>query len=229
ICFIIILFIGVLAFVDIDPDIDMVFGKYHLNRDTLITIGKGMLQLSIVLIAGILMVSIGRTRKWITRCISWFPSVFFFASQGLRDRIASRISTPVVEIVENFATGFSLVKSPQKLAGCMGLSFCIWVLSAFSYYIMTLGCPGVDLSFLEITAVMIIICFVIALPSVPGFWGIWEAGGVFALSLFGISGQDAAGYTLVNHGVQMIPVMVVGLVSALIIGINILQVSYEKD
>ena len=28
---------------------------------------------------------------------------------------------------------------------------------------------------------MIIICFFIALPSVPGYWGIWEAGGVFAL------------------------------------------------
>jgi uncharacterized membrane protein YbhN (UPF0104 family) len=75
---------------------------------------------------------------------------------------------------------------------------------------------------------MIIICFFIALPSVPGFWGIWEAGGVFALVLFGVSSKDAAGYTLVNHAIQMFPVIIVGLVSAMVTSINILQVSYEK-
>ena len=75
----------------------------------------------------------------------------------------------------------------------------------------------------------IIICFFIALPSVPGFWGIWEAGGVFALSLFGISAQNAAGFTLANHAVQIIPVIMVGIVSAVITGINILKVAYDKD
>jgi hypothetical protein len=75
---------------------------------------------------------------------------------------------------------------------------------------------------------MIIICFFIALPSVPGYWGIWEAGGVFALVLFGVSSKDAAGYTLANHAIQIFPVMIVGLVSVMVTSVNILQVSYEK-
>jgi hypothetical protein len=93
---------------------------------------------------------------------------------------------------------------------------------------MAQGCPGIELSFTEIAAHMIIICFFIALPSVPGFWGIWEAGGVFALVLFGVSSKDAAGYTLANHAIQMFPVIIVGLVSAMVTSVNILQVSYEK-
>jgi len=84
------------------------------------------------------------------------------------------------------------------------------------------------LSFLEITAMMIIICFFIALPSVPGFWGIWEAGGVFALLLFGVSSKDAAGFTLVNHAVQVFPVIFVGLISAMLTSVNILKVSYKE-
>ena len=75
---------------------------------------------------------------------------------------------------------------------------------------------------------MIIICFFIALPSVPGFWGLWEVGGVFALALFGISTSDAAGYTLANHAVQMFPVILIGLGSAVATGVNILKVSYGK-
>jgi hypothetical protein len=94
---------------------------------------------------------------------------------------------------------------------------------------MALGCPGIGLSFIELSAVMVIVCFFIALPSVPGFWGVWEAGGVFALALFGVSSRDAAGFTLANHAIQVFPVIFIGLISAVVTGINIWQVSYKKD
>ena len=77
---------------------------------------------------------------------------------------------------------------------------------------------------------MVIICFFISLPSVPGWWGLWEAGGVFALSLFGISAKDAAGFTLANHAIQVIPVILIGIVSAMILSVNIRRMSFEgKD
>ena len=78
---------------------------------------------------------------------------------------------------------------------------------------------------MEMSAHMVILMFIIALPSVPGFWGLWEAGGIFALSLFGIATKDAAGFTLVNHAIQMFPIIIMGFISAMIISVNILQVS----
>ena len=102
------------------------------------------------------------------------------------------------------------------------------MLLAMSYYVMSLGCPGIKLSFFEMSAVMIIICFFIALPSVPGYWGIWEAGGIFAMALFGIATKDAAGFTLVNHLIQIFPVIIVGFFSAILTGINILKISRTK-
>jgi hypothetical protein len=58
---------------------------------------------------------------------------------------------------------------------------------------------------------------------------LWEAGGVFALSLFEVSAKDAAGFTLANHAVQMFPVIIMGFVSAIIISVNIWQLSYKKE
>jgi len=226
--FILVLFIIVLLTIDIDPDLSMSFGDYHLSRNALVGIGSGMVQLSVLLLAGILMVSFSKSRQWINRSINGIPSIFFFAKPSIKHHIAHRFSTPLVGIIENFATGFSLITSLKNISICFGLTMLIWGISAYSYYLMAKGCPGISLSFLEITAVMIIICFFIALPSVPGFWGIWEAGGVFALSLFGIAAKDAAGYTLVNHVIQMFPVIIVGLISAIILGINILHVSKEN-
>ena len=94
---------------------------------------------------------------------------------------------------------------------------------------MALGCPGIEISFLEMYAVMIILCFFISLPSVPGFWGLWEAGGVFALLIFGVPAKEAAGFTLTNHVFQMVPVIIVGLVSSIITGANIVQVAHNAD
>jgi hypothetical protein len=72
---------------------------------------------------------------------------------------------------------------------------------------------------------MIIILFFIALPSVPGWWGIWEAGGVFAMGLFGVPRLEAAGFTLVSHAMQIFPVILIGIGCAFISGIGVLQVT----
>jgi uncharacterized protein (TIRG00374 family) len=137
------------------------------------------------------------------------------------------LSRHLTTMVDNIASGFALIKSPVKVLSCILLSIAIWVLAALSYFVFSLGCPGIDLSFSEAFAVMVIICFFIALPSVPGYWGIWEAGGVFALALFGIVSDEAAGFTLANHAIQVIPVIIVGVVSAWITSVNIVQVSYQ--
>ena len=224
----ILFFLLVLNSVNIDPDFDMAYGGYHLSRKTLEMIGRGMVRLGILLIVGILLISIGPTRTIIQRIIDQIPSFFFFTGDLFRQKIRTRLAEPLVRITENIASGFALLKSPPKVLLCLGLSFFIWSLSALSFYIIMFGSPGLKLSFLEMAAVLIITCFFIALPSVPGFWGIWEAGGVFALSLFGVGAKDAAGYSLVNHVFQMAPVIIIGLISAVRIGINISQVAYDK-
>ncbi|MBW1699104.1 MAG: flippase-like domain-containing protein [Deltaproteobacteria bacterium] len=222
------LFTVVLATVKINPELNIAFGGYQLNRHTLELISSGMLKLCVVLIAAIFLFTIERTKAVMDALIIKIPSLFFFATPSTKAKVHKTISEPVIRIVDNFARGLSLVKHPKKIVACIGLSLLVWYLVALSIYIMALGCPGIDLSFLEITAVMIIICFFIALPSVPGFWGIWEAGGVFALSLFGVATKDAAGFTLANHAIQVIPVILIGFVSAVITGINVWRVAFEE-
>jgi uncharacterized protein (TIRG00374 family) len=224
----IILFAVLLATIKIDPNLDIVFGKYHLNKTTLMGVGQGTFKLLLLLIAGITLLAFNKTRNVINDLIMRIPGMFFFAGPDLKKKIQKKISKPFVSFVENFATGFTLVKYPMKICACALLSVLIWGLAAFSYYLVSLGCPGIELSFIEITAIMVIICFFIALPSVPGFWGIWEAGGVFALLLFGVPSKDAAGFTLVNHAIQVFPVIFVGLISAMLTSVNILQVSYKE-
>jgi len=222
-------FAVVLANVRIDPDLVISYGKYRLNRDVLEMIAGGMLKASLLLVAGIVLFSLQRVQKWIGAAIHKIPSLLIGAEPAFRSKVREKFCVPLVRLFENFAAGFGLIRHPLKIAICILLSFLIWYLSALSYYLMALGCPGIDLSLLELSAVMIMVCFFIALPSVPGFWGLWEAGGVFALSIFGVPAKEAAGMTLVMHAVSVFPVIIVGMISAVITGINIWRITYEKS
>ncbi len=213
--------------IDIDPTFQIDFGQYSLNRDTLLMLGKNVFRASIFLTVCICLVALDNTRATMKRMIRWAPNLLFFISNEFKRRIEKTVCRPLTDLLDHAAQGFLLLKHPKQLAYSIVLTIVIWLSSGLSYYLMGLGCPGVSLSFYDFMVVMIIICFFIALPSVPGFWGVWEAGGVFAMALFGVSNETAAGFTLANHVVQVFPVIVVGLISSMLISINIRQIASE--
>lgn len=223
------LFSWMLTMVQIDPVLEIHFGGYALNKTMLISAATGITRLSLLLLAGIVLVGLEYSRNWMNRLFLWIPNLFFFTNQAFQKQIYHRFSLVLVRFTLSFSRGFLLLKEPWKMAGCFGLSLLIWGLSVLSYYTMTLGAPGVELSLAELSVVMVIVCLFISIPSAPGFWGIWEAGGVFALALFGVSAKDAAGFTLANHAVQMFPVIVVGMGSAIVTGVNVWNISHTVE
>jgi uncharacterized protein (TIRG00374 family) len=223
----IVMFALVILKVQPDPKFSMPFGDMELSRAVLVNIAAGTLKLCIVLIGAIVLISIDHIRKQFFAVMDWVPGKAAFLGAGFQSGL-KKLNLKTQTIIDNFASGFSLIKNPKLLVLCLVFSIGIWLLSGFSYYLFSLGCPGINLSVGEIFAMMVIVCFAIALPSVPGYWGIWEAGGKFALSLFKVGAKEAAGYTLANHAIQIIPILAVGLISAWITSVDILKVSYRQ-
>lgn len=210
------------------PELGGEYFGLQLNAAILQKAALGVIRLSIALLLCIALLSIGSIRRFI-------KTIIMRTGRGV-DRLLPRFQKLThrmigfsTKIIDNFAIGLSLVRNPSQLFACMAVTIVIWVLTAFSYLIFAFGCPGINLSIMELTTVMVIICFAIALPSVPGFWGLWEAGGVFALSIHGVAEKDALGFTLVNHAAQIFPVIGIGLISALIASVNILQLSQSHS
>lgn len=219
----------VLSMVHIDPGHSMHFGGYELNRQTLVAVSRALLEICLLLIVAVVLVSVSATRRLLMALLDRLPALFAFAGKTFSRRIERRVSRPLQAMVGHVAEGFAVLRNPGMMLKCVLLSIVIWLLVALSYFVILQGAPGIHLSFAEITAVMVIVCFFIALPSIPGYWGIWEAGGVFAMTLFGVSAKEAASFTLANHAVQLFPIIVAGLISALITGVNLLQIAYKPN
>ena len=211
----------VLSIVPIDPSLSVSVGDYKISGATLESVSSGMTRLCLVVILGVVLVSVRKSREAIAALFLKIPGALFFLSASYKKKCEKNIIRPLIQLMDHFAQGLSLFQRPGKTIACLLLSLTIWLVQALSYHVMTFSCPGIHISFFQTMTVMIMICFFIALPSVPGYWGLWEAGGLFALSLFSVAGDQAAGYTLINHVVQILPVMVAGMISAFILGINI--------
>lgn len=225
----IILFVWVLSSVEIDPRHTIQFQGYQLNKSLLDIIARGMAVFCGILTVGICLVSFSGVRKIIVNIIMKLPLLFPFFNDSQKEKVYKICCEPLLSFIENIASGVSLINNPLGILTCTGLSIVIWMVQALSLYLFTFGCPGVSLTFSETTMVFIIICFFIALPSVPGYWGLWEAGGVFAMSLFGISQQNAIGFSLITHANMFFMVLFMGIISAAIIGVNILKVSFNDN
>lgn len=209
------------------PDLEGDYFGLRLDSQIIQTVAAGMIRLSIAILCCIVILTISHTRNFIKRMIALSGRYLIRLTPRLENPIRKCIDI-LLKIIDNIAVGLSLVRNPTQLLLCLGTTLMIWYLTALSYLVFALGCPGITLSLMEFTTVMVIICFVIALPSVPGFWGLWEAGGVFALALFGIAEKDALGFTLVNHAAQVFPIIGIGLISALITSVNIIQLTQAE-
>lgn len=126
----------------------------------------------------------------------------------------------LVSIIETVAHGFKALGSLQAVAMIVLHSLVIWLSVAWSFQVMSWGFPGLELTFGEACAFLVITCVVISLPSSPGFFGVYEFGGMVGLIMMGVVPDTAEGataafaFTLVVHFLQWVPITFWGLWAA---------------
>lgn len=130
------------------------------------------------------------------------------------------VKEKLIAFIESFTSGIQSVKSPKAIVMLAIHSLIIWFSVAFSFQLMGWGFPGVQMTFGQSLAFVVVTCVVISIPSSPGFWGLYEFGGLIALLLMGVVPNDAAGraqafaFTAVVHFLQWLPITIYGLWAA---------------
>jgi hypothetical protein len=215
------MYITVIFFIDIDPNYQMNIGAYTLSHTLLTSVAYHIFLVFLFFIICIVSVNIKEVRSLIKKILLKVPHVIFWTELQTRNNIERKCIHPIIRLIDYVSDGFSFFKRPLVIVNCFVLSMALWILIAFSNYLMTLGCKNMNVEFIEMCAVLVIVCFFISLPSVPGAWGLWEAGGIFALTMFGIGKQEATAYTIVNHATSLFPIIVAGIISLMITGVSI--------
>jgi hypothetical protein len=142
--------------------------------------------------------------------VLWTPSTF---RRVIRSVVPfPRIAEGLVHILDGILEGIGALKSPRLLLAVIGWSAVIWLVNGVSFLIL-FQAFGLSLSFSAALLVQAAIVFSIALPSSPGFVGVFEAAVVASLGLYGVPQDQAFAYAITYHVATFLPITLLGLYS----------------
>jgi hypothetical protein len=142
--------------------------------------------------------------------VLWTPSTF---RRVIRSVVPfPRIAEGLVHILDGILEGIGALKSPRLLLAVIGWSAVIWLVNGLSFLIL-FQAFGLSLNFSAALLVQAAIVFSIALPSSPGFVGVFEAAVVASLGLYGVPQDQAFAYAITYHVATFLPITLLGFYS----------------
>lgn len=156
-------------------------------------------------------------------------AVFHKIIDGIVGRFSKDTAAKINGMIVEYFAGLRIISTFRQLAMVLFLSFVMW-LSVAVWYQGLLWAFGEFPSFWVGMVVNVGIALAIALPSAPGFIGVFQAGCVFALSyVYGYSEEFAMAYSIIGHLMQMVFTISAGLIVLHLRGLRFSQLKPTGD
>lgn len=175
---------GVLSLSPLSVDGRMVFGLK-------LAVGTALVAIAVMVFMAIKPETVGRV---LTRYLFFLP-----------DQIKSSISSIVIK----FSHGLAFLTSLKSVTYVSIQTIMIWLLMGISN-IFVFWAFGFDLTVDACYVLLVVVSISILIPSSPGFIGVYHAGVVMSLDLYGIPKADALSCALVLHATQYFVVTLMG-------------------
>jgi len=131
------------------------------------------------------------------------------------------------DIVRTFARGLEGVRTPGHLLPLFLWTVIVWIAPAAAAWTM-FRALHLDLPWIAGWAVLAFVGLGIAIPSAPGYVGVFHAAATLALTMFGVPTTAAFGYALLFHATQIIPVTLVGWIVLLREHVSLTDASHAR-
>ena len=141
--------------------------------------------------------------------IVFFPKQIISLFELLARRVAPAFEERGRAILGSFANGLSVLRTPGRFLAVFGWALLHWLLNALAFWIAFVA-VGIDAPFGMALFTQGIIAIGVAIPSSPGFFGVFETAGKFALGIYGISQTSALTWAMGFHLLSFIPITLIG-------------------
>ena len=154
----------------------------------------------------------------------WLALFARLARRLLPPRIAER----VIAGAEGVLAGLAVLKSPGRFAGVVLWSLVLWIKNAAAFAIC-FRAFGLAVPLEAALLLQGIIGFGVAVPSTPGFLGVFEAATLVTLRLYGVDSSLAVSYALTYHLTTFLPITLLGLWSLSRLHIKLRELSTAPE
>jgi glycosyltransferase 2 family protein len=156
-----------------------------------------------------------------------YPAPFVRVARGATRRTVPRLEEPTARFLDRFAAGLTILRDPRRFLLAFVWTMIHWLVCAASYW-LAYEAVGLEAPFMSALFVQTIIVLAVAIPSTPGFVGVFEYFGVLALTVYGVDKDVAFAWAIAYHVVTYIPVTALGIFYSIRMGLKVGQVKSES-
>ena len=171
-----------------------------------------------IAILGVLILYFAQERLfWLLR------KIFFFLPHKFIDKL--------LVFFENFVNGLHVLRDLKSLIIVSLLSMIIWIISALAILPVIYGFPfEAKLTLFAPFFILPVVAFGVMIPSSPGFVGTYHAFCILAINLLEpeISHNSAAGFAVLLHASQMLPIVILGFIFLWKEGLSLRNIGVDK-
>lgn len=142
------------------------------------------------------------------------------AGRVSRATLPERAAARILSILEGLVGGLTVLRSPARFAGVVVWSFALWLVNGASFWACFVAF-GIAVPPEGALVMQGVLAFAVAVPSTPGYVGVFEAAIRGTLGIYGVASSLAVGYALTYHITTFIPITLLGLWSLSRVGMHI--------
>lgn len=162
--------------------------------------------------------------------IVYFPDFSLRVARTLLKPFPHKIRDMLLRALVSFEQGATTFRRPFSFLYCFVLTMLLWVVIAFSEWVV-LWAFGIDeVTFLGALFLMAGLCFAVMLPQLPGYIGIYQwATALILVQTFAIDPDVSAAVAWVMWVSQVPPIIVGGFICLLIAGVTFDEISHVSQ
>lgn len=138
----------------------------------------------------------------------WIAALRRIAQAVLPARFAER----VIAIGEGLIGGLAILRTPGRLPGVIAWSLVLWGVNGASFW-LCFKAFHMDVPPEAALLLQGLIAYGVAIPALPGFFGVFEAVAIVALGFYGVGKELAVSYAVAYHVTTFIPITLLGLIA----------------
>lgn len=139
-----------------------------------------------------------------------FPQFMIRLYEALARRVAPRFEARGREMLLSFASGLGVLRHPGRFALVLAWALIHWLINALAYWV-AFKAVGITAPFSAALLLQGLIGIGVALPSAPGFFGVFEYIGQQGLGIYGVDATRATSWAIGYHVLSFIPITAIGI------------------
>jgi uncharacterized protein (TIRG00374 family) len=142
--------------------------------------------------------------------IVFFPKVMITAYEWLARKVAPRYEAQGRELLLSFASGLGVLRHPSRFFRVLLWTVAHWLLNGVAF-LLAFKAVGITAPFGAALLLQGLIAIGVAVPSVPGFFGVFEWVGQQGLGAYGVNRSLATSWAIGFHVLTFIPITIIGI------------------